>query len=147
MPVQTDLTPRKGKSCLFGMKRRPSDPPIPAVIGAKGSFLELAFLPFDLSGADFRPAWAERGKRRKAWDSLTQIERRVAIRLLGIRLPRHLLPQSVNGTSAAQIAKCRRSCLRKMGCESVGELLNIHRECSLNMQRKAWAAGLPGRDS
>lgn len=129
------------------MKRRPSDPPIPAVIGAKGSFLELAFLPFDLSGADFRPAWAERGKRRKAWDSLSQIERRVAIRLLGVRLPRQLFPRSVNGTSAARIAKYRRSCIGKLGCKSVGELLDIHRECGLKMQRKVWAAGLPGRDS
>jgi len=129
------------------MKRRPSNPPIPAIIGAKGSFLELAFLPFDLSDADFRPAWAERGKRRRAWDSLSQIERRVAIRLLGVKLPRQLLPRRVNGTSASHIAKHRHSCLRKLGCKTVGELLDIHREFGLDIQRKVWAAGLPSSDS
>ncbi len=75
----------------FLWMKRPPNPPILAVTGANGSFVELAFLPFDLSDPDVRPAWAEQGKKRKAWNSLSEVERRIALRLLKVKMPRQLI--------------------------------------------------------
>lgn len=83
--------------------KRQHDPPIPAVIGVNGPFVELAFLPVDLADADIRPAWAERGNKRKAWNSLSEVERRVALRLLKVKIPRQLIGR----TRPAMIADVR----------------------------------------
>lgn len=104
--------------------KRPPNPPILAATGVNGSFVKLAFLPFNNADADIRPAWAERGKRRNAWNSLSETERRVALRLLKVKMPRQLIA----GARTATIA----------------DLLGLHREFALKFERRAWAARHPG---
>jgi hypothetical protein len=123
--------------------KRPPNPPILAVTGANGSFVELEFLPFNIAEADIRPAWAERGKRRNAWNSLSESERRVALRLLKVKMPRQLIAGAKTAT-IADVRKHRHSCLRKLGCGSVADLLGLHREFALKFERRAWAARHPG---
>lgn len=132
--VRPGLTPAFEVRCFMEMKQ----PLIPAIIGTSGSFVEVAFLPFEVSDADIRPAWAERGKMRKAWDSLSKVERRVAFRMLGVKLPQKLVGRAVPATQA-QVKKYRSSCLSKLGCESVAELRRVHREFALKLERRAWA--------
>jgi hypothetical protein len=122
--------------------KRPPNPPILAVSGANGSFVELAFLPFDIADADIRPAWAERGKRRNAWNSLSEAERRVALRLLKVKLPRQLIA-GARPAAIADVRKHQQSCLCKLGCGSVADLLGLHREFALKFERRAWAARHP----
>jgi hypothetical protein len=120
---------------------RPPNPPILAATEANGSFVELAFLPFNIADADVRPAWAERGKRRNAWNSLSEAERRVALLLLKVKMPRQLIA----GARPATITDVRKhSCLRKLGCGSVADLLGLHREFAFKFERRAWAARHPG---
>jgi hypothetical protein len=128
--------------CLVRMKR-PPNPPIIAATGANGSLVELEFLPFNIADADIRPAWADRGKRRNAWNSLSEAERRVALRLLEVKLPRQLIAGPRPAT-IADVRKHRHSCLRKLGCGSVADLLGLHREFALKFERRAWAARHPG---
>jgi hypothetical protein len=123
--------------------KRPPNPPILAATGANGSLVELAFLPFTFADADIRPAWAERGKRRKAWNSLSEAERRVALRLLKVKLPRQLI-SGARPATIADVRKHRYSCLRKLGCGSVADLLGLHRKFALKFERRAWAAHHPG---
>jgi hypothetical protein len=123
--------------------KRPPNPPILAATEANGSFIELAFLPFDIADADFRPAWAERGKRRNAWNSLSEVERRVALRLLKVKMPRQLIAGARPAT-IADVRKHQHSCLRKLGCDSVADLLGLHREFALKFEQRAWAACHPG---
>lgn len=124
--------------------KRPLNPPVPAVVGNEGSFVELAFPPFELSGAEFRPVWAERGKMRKAWDSLSEIERRVVLRLLEVKIPRPLGADARPAT-ALEVKKHKRSCLMKLGCTNAASLAKLHRESSMRFERHAWAAGTPIR--
>ena len=118
--------------------KRPPDPII-AAVEQTGRFVEVAFLPFDLSDADVRPAWAERGKKRRQWESLNEIERRVVLRLLGIKMPRQLL-RKVCPATAAEARKHQGSCFKKLGLASGGELIELHREYRLKFERHAWAA-------
>lgn len=97
----------------FLWMKRPPNPPILAATGANGSFVESAFLPFDLSDADVRPAWAERGQKRKAWDSLNEVERRVALRLLKAKVPCQLIGGARPAT-IADVRKHQHSCLHKV---------------------------------
>jgi hypothetical protein len=122
--------------------KRPPNPPIPAAIGTNGSFIELAFLPFDVADAGVRPAWAGRGKKRQAWNSLSAVEQRVALRLLKVKLPRQLIGQAKPAT-IADVRKHRHSCLRKLDCNSVADLLGLHREFALKFERRLWAARHP----
>ena len=122
---------------------RPPNPPILAATEANGSFVELAFLPFNIADADVRPAWAERGKRRNAWNSLSEAERRVALLLLKVKMPRQLIAGARPAT-ITDVRKHQHSCLRKLGCGSVADLLGLHREFALKLERRAWAARHPG---
>lgn len=117
--------------------KRPSDPVV-AAIGQTGSFIEVAFLPFTVPPGDFRPAWAERGKRRRQWDSLTLIERRVAIRLLGFQLPRQFHGSGEHRATLADVRKYRRSCLKKLGFSSSTDLVGFHRDFQLKSERRVW---------
>jgi hypothetical protein len=117
--------------------KRPSDPVV-AAVGQTGSFVEVAFLPFSVPHGGFRPAWAERGKRRRQWDSLTLIERRVAIRLLGFQLPHQLHGGCQRRATLADVRKYRRSCLKKLGFSSPTELVGFHREFRQKFERKVW---------
>jgi len=146
--AQWPITPSPGLTAgelavSFLWMKRPPNPPILAVTGANGSFVELAFLPFDLSDPDVRPAWAEQGKRRKAWNSLSEVERRIALRLLKVKMPRELIGGARPAT-IADVRKHQHSCLRKLGCGSVADLLSLHRKFALKFERRAWAAGHPG---
>ena len=127
----------------FLWMKHPPNPPILAATGANGSFVELEFLPFDLSDADVRPAWAERGKNGKAWNALSEVERRVALRLLKVRMPRQLIGGARPAT-IADVRKHQHSCLHKSGCNSVADLLSLHREFALKFERRAWAASHHG---
>jgi hypothetical protein len=127
----------------FLWMKRPPNPPILAATGANGSFVELAFLPFDLSDADVRPAWAERGQKLKTWNSLNEVERRVALRLLKAKMPRELIG-GARPAAIADVRKHQHSCLHKLGCRSVADLLSLHREFTLKFERRAWAAGHTG---
>jgi hypothetical protein len=127
----------------FLWTKRPPNPPIIAATGANGSFVELAFLPFDVSDADVRPAWAERGKKRKAWNSLSAVERRVALRLLQVKMPRQLIGGARPAT-IADVRKYKHPCLHKLGCGSVADLLSLHREFAIKFERRAWADPRPG---
>jgi hypothetical protein len=117
--------------------KRPSDPVV-AAVSQTGSFVEVAFLPFSVPHGGFRPAWAKRGKRRRQWDSLTLIERRVAIRLLGFQLPRQFHGGEGRAT-LADVRKYRRPCLKKLGFSSSAELVGFHRDFRQKFERRVWA--------
>jgi len=119
--------------------KRPPNLPIPAAIGVNGPFAELAFLPVHLADADIRPAWAERGNMRKAWNSLGKVEQRVALQLLKVKIPRQLIGRT-RAATIADVREHQHSRLSKLGCGSVAELLSLHREFALRFERRAWAA-------
>ena len=79
------------------------------------------------------------GKRRRQWDSLTDVERRIAPRLLGIEIPR-FLSSAITPANAADVRKYQKSCLEKLGVGSVDALVESHREYRLKFERRAWAA-------
>ena len=106
-----------------------SDRPAPA------GFVSLEFLPFEVRPEDWRPAWAERGARRKQWETLTSSERLAVLKLLGLPVPERKRLRAGDTT----VAKGKASALKKLKLESKADLLELHRSAGIALQQRMWA--------
>jgi hypothetical protein len=101
---------------------------------SSGGFAQLAFLPWQFGSEEARPFWADRGKRRKQWDSLFPVQCRVAFHLLGIGDKQHLQPS--RPITRDEIKRHERACLRKLGFAQLGDLLEFHRSAWATFQER-----------
>jgi hypothetical protein len=103
---------------------------------APEGFVSLEFLPFEVRPEDWRPAWAERGARRKQWETLTRSEGLAVLGLLG--LPLQARTKLRTGVTTA-MAKAKASALKKLNLEGKADLLELHRSAGIALQQRMWA--------
>lgn len=84
-----------------------------------------------LSADDARPIWAERGEKRRQWNSLTPDERKVVTLLLFGRTFSQLSPAL--RCNAREVEKDFHSALEKLGDTTPAQLLELHAAASFRL--------------